>query len=280
MLQGRGLEPGICPDALNLSHPNWVAEVARAYVEAGSQIILTNTFGANRVALARHGLGTKAKEINHAAVNISRRAAGGNTRVFASMGPSGKLLISGEVSEKEIAEVFEEQAQSLAEAGADAIVIETMSELAEAKLAMAAARATTLPVVVCMTFDSGREHDRTMMGTTPEEAARELTAAGADGIGANCGQGAEGYIGICKRLRAATNRPVWIKPNAGLPEISDGKLRYHETPQSFANHTQTLIEAGASFVGGCCGTTPEFVQVLAARLGRCERHGPGPCVCD
>ena len=263
-LQARGLEPGSCPDAWNLAHPERVEDVARAYVEAGSQIILTNSFGANRIALARHGLSEKAQEINRTAVEISRRAADSRARVFASIGPCGKLLFAGEVAEPDVRLAFEEQAKALASAGADAIVIETMSDLAEAKLAVAAAAATGLPVVACMTFDSGRDHDRTMMGTTPEQAAVELNAAGADVVGANCGQGAEGYVGICRRLRAASNLPVWIKPNAGLPEIVDGLPHYRETPQSFANHAQALVEAGASFIGGCCGTTPDFIRHLAA----------------
>jgi 5-methyltetrahydrofolate--homocysteine methyltransferase len=264
-LQARGLEPGSCPDAWNLAHPQRVEEVARAYVEAGSQIILTNTFGANRIALARHGLEGRAPEINRAAVEISRRAANGRARVFASLGPCGKLLFAGEVTEADVSVAFEEQAKALASAGADAIVIETMSDPAEAKLALAAAAATGLPVVACMTFDSGRDHDRTMMGTTPEQAAAELTAAGADVVGANCGQGAEGYVGVCKRLHAAGNLPVWIKPNAGLPEIVDGRAHYRETPQTFAKHVQALVEAGASFIGGCCGTTPDFIRHLATQ---------------
>jgi 5-methyltetrahydrofolate--homocysteine methyltransferase len=265
-LQARGLQAGDCPDAWNLSHPERVEEVARAYVEAGSRIILTNTFGANRIMLARHELAGKAQEINRAGVAISRRAAGSRARVFASMGPCGKLLFAEEVREEEVTLAFEEQARALADAGADAIVIETMSDPAEARLAVAAAAATGLPVIACMTFDSGREHDRTMMGTTPEEAAGALTTAGADVVGANCGQGAEGYVAICKRLRAATSLPLWMKPNAGLPEILDGRLHYRETPQSFAGHAQALVAAGASFIGGCCGTAPEFIRELAARL--------------
>jgi 5-methyltetrahydrofolate--homocysteine methyltransferase len=265
-MQARGLQAGDCPDEWNLSHPERVEEVARAYAEAGSRIILTNTFGANRISLARFELAGKAQEINRAGVEISRRAAGGRAHVFASMGPCGKLLFAEEVSEKEAALAFENQARALAEAGADAIVIETMSDPAEAKLAVVAAGATGLPVVACMTFDSGRDYDRTMMGTTPEEAAGALSAAGADVVGANCGQGAEGYVQICKRLRTTTDLPLWMKPNAGLPEISDGHLHYSETPQSFAGHARALVEAGASFIGGCCGTAPEFIQELAARL--------------
>jgi 5-methyltetrahydrofolate--homocysteine methyltransferase len=263
-MQARGLQAGDCPDEWNLTHPERVEQVARAYVEAGSQVILTNTFGANRISLARYGLDGKAREINRAGVEISSRASGGRARVFASMGPCGKLLFAEEVSMEEVIQAFEEQARTLAEAGADAIVIETMSDPAEARLAVAAVAATGLPVVACMTFDSGRDHDRTMMGTTPEEAAAALTAAGADVVGANCGQGAEGYVGISRRLRAATDLPLWIKANAGLPQVSNGGLHYSETPQSFAGHAHALVEAGASFIGGCCGTTPEFIRELAA----------------
>lgn len=265
-LQGRGLQPGGCPDEWNLSHPDRAEDVARAYVDAGSQVILTNTFGANSILLARHGLAAKVREINRAGVEISLRAAGGRARVFASMGPCGKLLFAGEVSENEVVQAFEEQARALAEAGADAIVIETMSDVTEAKLAVVAAAATGLPVVACMTFDSGRAHDRTMMGTTPEEAAAALSAAGADVVGANCGQGAEEYVKVAKRLRAATNLPIWMKPNAGLPVVTDGNVQYDTTPQDFARHAQSLIEAGANFVGGCCGTAPDFIRELAARL--------------
>jgi 5-methyltetrahydrofolate--homocysteine methyltransferase len=265
-MQARGLQAGDCPDAWNLSHPEQVEQVARAYVEAGSRIILTNTFGANRIMLAHHGLAGKSQEINRAGVEISRRAADRQAHVFASMGPCGKLMFAEEVSAEEVSQVFQEQARTLAEAGADAIVIETMSDPAEAKLAVAAAAATGLPVVACMTFDSGRDHDRTMMGTTPEAAAGVLTAAGADIVGANCGQGAEGYIAICKRLRAATDLPLWMKPNAGLPEILDGRLHYRETPQSFAGQAKALVAAGASFIGGCCGTSPEFIRQLTACL--------------
>ena len=264
-LHARGLAPGECPDAWNLSHPDRVEQVARAYVDAGSQVIITNTFGANRLTLARHGLADKAAEINRAGVEISRTAAG-RARVFASIGPSGVMLLMGEVSEEDLQAAFAEQAGAMAEAGADAIVVETMSDPAEAKLAVAAARATGLPVVACMTFDSGKDHDRTMMGTTPEEAARLLTEAGADCVGSNCGQGIEGFIRITKRLGAATDRPIWIKANAGLPQVVDGRTVFAQTPAGFAQYVPDLIDAGASFVGGCCGTTPEFIKAIRETL--------------
>jgi methionine synthase I (cobalamin-dependent) len=267
-LQERGLEVGACPDAWNLVHPERVEEVARAYVDAGSQIIITNTFGANRFALDRHGLSEKVAEINRAGVEISRRAAGGRARVFASMGPSGVMLMMGEVRPEDLQEAFAAQAAALSEAGADGIVVETMSDPQEAGLAVAAARDTRLPVVACLTFDSGKDHDRTMMGTSPEQATELMTEAGADCIGSNCGQGIEGFVAICRRLKASTDRPVWIKANAGLPEIVGDRTVYAQTPKQFAACAGALVEAGASFIGGCCGTTPEFIMAIKEELSQ------------
>jgi methionine synthase I (cobalamin-dependent) len=249
-----------------LLYPERVEEVARAYVEAGSQLILTNTFRANRLALERYGLAERTADINRAGVEISRRAAAGKALVFASIGPSGRMLVAGEITEDELVATFREQARALAEAGADAIVVETMADLTEARLAVTAALDTGLPVVASMVFDSGRNKDRTMMGVTPEQAARELSAVGAHVIGANCGQGIAGYVEICRRLHAATDRPIWIKPNAGLPEMVEGKAIYRVTPAEFASYVPALLEAGASFVGGCCGTTPDFIRAIASAL--------------
>ncbi|MDD4786452.1 MAG: homocysteine S-methyltransferase family protein, partial [Pirellulales bacterium] len=195
-MQARGLEPGTCPDAWNLSHPERVEEVAQAYVEAGSRVIITNTFGGTRFALNRYGLADRAGEINRLGAEISRRAAGARAKVFGSIGPAGVMLMMGDVPPETLREGFAEQARALADGGADALVIETMSDTAEARLAVEAAKQTGLEVVACMVFDSGRERDRTMMGTTPEEAARVLVEAGADCIGSNCGQGIEGFVSI------------------------------------------------------------------------------------
>jgi 5-methyltetrahydrofolate--homocysteine methyltransferase len=265
-LQLRGLPLGACPDGWNLTEPAKVEEVACCYVEAGSHIILTNTFGANRFVLARHGLAEKVAEVNRAGVEISRRAAGAKASVFASVGPSGLLLVMGQVSEDELEAAFTTQVEAIAAAGADGIVIETMTDLAEAAIATTVARATGLPVVACMTFDSGANRDRTMMGATPEQAAEQLTAAGADVIGTNCGHGIADMVAICRRLRAATDRPIWAKANAGLPEVVDGKTVYKQTPAQFAAYVPELIEAGASFIGGCCGTTPETIKAVAEKL--------------
>lgn len=265
-LQKKGLGLGEHPDLWNLSHPEKVQQVARSYVDAGSDIILTNTFGSTRFTLGRHGFEDKVDEINRAGVEISRRAAAGKAKVFASMGPSGVVLMMGQVTPEELESAFHQQAMALAGAGADALVIETMSDLTEAVIAVKAAKATGLPVVACMVFDSGKEKDRTMMGQTPEQAVAQLAEAGADVIGSNCGQGIDGFLPICKRMRAATDLPLWMKGNAGLPKMVEGRTVYEQTPKAFADTALTLIDAGANFIGGCCGTNPEFIAAIRKRL--------------
>lgn len=269
-LQQLGLPVGIQPDLWNLTRPDEVETVARSYVEAGSDIILSNTFGANRFTLAKAGAADQVVKINLAGGKISRRAAdsasGRVVRVFASLGPTGKLIMTGEVTEDELFEVFREQANALARTGVDAFVVETMSDPQEASAAIRAAKTTGLPVVGCMTFDSGRNKDRTMMGTTIEQAVAAMVAAGADAVGANCGQGIDGFIPLCKRFREATDLPVWMKGNAGLPQVVDGKTVYTQTPEGFAEKAKILLEEGASFIGGCCGTSPDYIRKLRALL--------------
>jgi methionine synthase I (cobalamin-dependent) len=261
-IQSLGLRPGECVDNWNLDNPEAVGQVASSYVAAGSRIILTNTFGANRFMLERHGLSDKAGAINRAGAMISRKAALDAAFVFGSIGPTGKMVFTSEVTESQLSEAFAEQASALAEGGVHGFVIETMSELAEARIALKAAQRIGLPVVVSMTYDSGKGFERTMMGITPEEASEELKVAGADVIGANCGMGTEYIVSICKRLRSTTNLPIWIKPNAGLPEIINGSVTYNSTPESFAGYALKIQAAGANFIGGCCGTNPEYIRAL------------------
>lgn len=267
-LHARGLPSGTTPDSWNLTHPERVEEVARAYAEAGSQVILTNTFRANSIAM-KDVSEAELAEINRAGVAISRRGAG-SARVFASIGPTGKILMSGEVSTEQVSAAFAAQARTLAEAGADALLIETMSDIEEARLAVEAARPAGLPVIASFAFDSGKNKDRTMMGATPEAVAAAMEEAGAAAVGANCGVGVEYAAAICGRLHAATSLPVWIKPNAGLPTIDSGGLHYATSAELFASHFAALGEAGASFVGACCGSTPEFVRALV-RAGQAAR---------
>ena len=261
-LQARGLSPGAVPDTWNLTHPDRVEAVARSYVEAGSQVILTNTFRANAIAIDGD-----LEAINRAGVAISKRAAAGRALVFASIGPTGKMLMMGDISGEQAREAFVAQAAALAGAGADALLIETMSDIGEARLAVAAAKSTGLPVIVSFAFDSGRNKDRTMMGATPEAIVAAMVEAGADAVGANCGVGVEYASAICRRLRAACRLPIWIKPNAGLPRMEGTAIHYDVSAEFFASHYAALRDAGASFLGGCRGSTPDFVRALV--IARC-----------
>jgi methionine synthase I (cobalamin-dependent) len=234
--------------------------VRAEYAEAGSQVILTNTFRANAVAM-KGVPETDLDAINRAGVALSRRAAG-QALVFASLGPTGKMLVSGEISREQVAAAFAAQSQSLAAAGADALLVETMSDIEEARLAVEAARLTGLPIIASFAFDSGKNKDRTMMGVTPEAMAGAMAEAGASAIGANCGVGVEHVVPICQRLRAASDLPVWIKPNAGLPIMEGATIHYGTSAEFFASHYVALREAGAAFLGGCCGSTPDFIGAL------------------
>jgi 5-methyltetrahydrofolate--homocysteine methyltransferase len=262
-LQRLGLPSGTIPDTWNIGHPERVAAVARSYAEAGSEVILTNTFRAN--AIAMHGVpAAELDAINRAGVAISRKSAGA-ALVFASIGPTGKMLASGEITRKQMSAAFEAQGGSLREA--DALVIETMSDVDEAQLAVRAAKTTGLPVIASFAFDTGKDKDRTMTGARPEAIAAAMVEAGADGVGANCGVGVETAVGICRRLRAACDLPIWIKPNAGLPTLLGTEVRYTTSAEFFASHFSALRDAGADFIGACCGSNPEFVRALVSARG-------------
>ena len=261
--QKLGAVQGACMDEWNLSRPDFVCQVAENYIAAGSRVILTNTFRSNPISLAQYGMEDHVEAINRAGVKLSKQAADGSTLVFASIGPTGKMLLTREITAEELKNAFSCQAQALAAEYPDAILIETMSDLTEARIAAAAALETELPVIVSFVFDSGKNHDRTIMGVTPEQVATCLTSDGVHAIGANCGRGISDFIPICKRLAAATSLPIWIKPNAGLPEMIGGVAHYRTTPAEFAASAQELANAGATFLGGCCGTSPEFIRTLA-----------------
>lgn len=259
-LQKLGLPPGVVPDTWNTTAPEKVESVARAYADAGSEVILTNTFRANAIAMAGFS-SADLDAINRAGVEISRRAAK-KALVFASIGPTGEVLAASNVTQDQVIAAYSAQAQSLKRGGADAIVLETMSDVEEANLALQGAKLTGLPVVVSFAFDSGKNKDRTMTGATPEAVARALAEAGADAVGANCGVGVEQAVAICRRLSSACDLPIWMKPNAGLPEVEGTTVRYATSAAFFASHFEALKEAGAFFVGACCGSTPEFIGAL------------------
>jgi 5-methyltetrahydrofolate--homocysteine methyltransferase len=267
-LQKRGLALGELADLWNLTRPWDVEGVARAYVDAGSQVILTNTFRANPVALGAHVETKKLREINRRGVEISKEAAGLHVLVFASIGPTGKVMASGEIDAQTVSDAFALQAGALAAAEPDALLFETFSDVEEARLAVRAARRTGLPIVVSFAFDSGKNKDRTMMGVTPETAGRAMAEEGVNAVGANCGAGPEAFAQVCRRLRDASGLPVWIKPNAGMPTLESGRAVYTMEPATFAGYLPELVEASASFVGGCCGTCPAFIRALV------EAHRP------
>jgi len=275
-LAGRGLEAGVAPERWNLERPDDVRAVAASYVEAGADIILTNTFGASPLKLKKVGLDRHVGEINRIGVELSREAAGERTLVFASVGPTGEFLSPvGTVDEEEMVACYAEQVADLAAAGPDGVVIETQTDLAEAKAALRAVRENSgLPVVVSMTFQKGVKGYATMMGVTPARAASELGADGADIVGANCGAGIAEIVEVARLMRDATELPLWFKPNAGVPELVKGKTVFRETPEQMIRHLPALIEAGASIVGGCCGTTPEHIRLLVAEAKRLtDRRG-------
>lgn len=267
-LQSKGLQPGACPELWNLERFQDVADIAKSYIEAGSDMVETNSFGANRFKLEHYGLRDKVYELNKAAAEASRSVAGKDILVLGSIGPTGKFLITGEVTEEELFEAFREQARGLCDGGADAIIVETMTDLEEASIAVRAAKTTGLDVICTMTFDALPDGTyRSMMGIAPSEMVEPLLAAGADVLGSNCGNGSTGMIEIVKEIRATNPTvPILIHANAGLPVYDNGKTTFPETPEFMSEHVISMIEAGAIIIGGCCGTSPEHIKAIYQKI--------------
>lgn len=268
-LQQKGLQPGECPELWNITRPDDVFDIARSYIGAGSDMIETNSFGGNYFKLKNYGLEDQAFAINKAAAEISRKAAGTDHFVLGSVGPTGKLLLMEEVTEEELYLAFKEQAQALEAGGVDAIVIETMTDLEEARIAVKAAAENTDCEVICtMTFDKLKTGEfRTMMGISPTEMIDVLLDAGVSAVGANCGNGIAGMIDIVKEIRKANSSiPVLIHANAGLPQYCDGNAIYPESPDDMAGRAREIVEAGANIIGGCCGTTPEHIAKVCLAI--------------
>jgi len=268
-LQKRGLQPGECPELWNSTHRAEVSAVAKGYIDADADMILTNSFGGSPSKLAHYGLQDRAAELNEKAAAISREAAGNNHFVLGSMGPTGVILMMGEVSETTVSEGFRIQAQALKKGGVDALCIETMSALDEACLAIRAAKESTgLEIVCTFTFEKTVQGEyRTMMGVSPAEMVPALKEAGADIIGANCGNGFDGMIDIVGEIRKIDqSTPVLIHANAGKPLMKEGKTVFPETPEMMASKVKKLIKSGANIIGGCCGTTPEHIRALAKEI--------------
>jgi 5-methyltetrahydrofolate--homocysteine methyltransferase len=269
-LFAEGLQFGDPPEVWNLTHPEVVRRIHRGYLDAGSQILMTNTFGGNRLRLGLHGHDKRVAELNRTAAILLRSevdAAGGHALVAGDIGPSGEIMAPiGTLDEAEAVEVFAEQAAALVAGGVDLIWIETMSDLAEIKAAIDGVRqvAPEIPLVTTMTFDT-RGH--TMMGVSPERAAKALISWGADAIGGNCGNGPDELIPVMEKMRAAVPEARLVaKSNAGMPELVDMRAVYRSDPADFAAQVARMREAGATIVGGCCGTTPAHLAAISATV--------------
>ncbi len=271
MLHARGVGFDKCFDELNVTNPAAVAEIHREYIEAGAQIIITNTFGANRYKLSKHGLQDDVREINQKGVELAKRVVAASFKdvlVAGDVGPLGvRIAPFGRVQPEQAREAFAEQIQALAEAGADLIVIETMSDLYEIREAIKAAREVCdLPVVATVTFT---RDDRTLLGDHPAKVARTLREAGADVIGVNCSGGPSQLLRILKQMRQAVSEQdvkFWVKPNAGWPEQVGGRIMYPADAEYFGDYALSFREAGACVVGGCCGTTPQHIAAMRRAL--------------
>lgn len=274
-LQQAGLPPGGCGEAWNLDAPEKVEAIQRAYVEAGSDCLITNSFGGSRIMLERHDEGARVRDINRAAAEIARRAFGDRTGfVLGDIGPFGGLLEPyGDIPEAAVAKAFTEQAEALVAGGVDAILIETQTSLEELGLAIEAAKAAGAPAVIgSMAFDKMQEGDevRTMMGTSPEQAAEFMAEAGIDVLALNCGTGIDMRLAAdtARRYRSVSGLPMMAQPNAGLPVLENLKVVYKETPEEMAEGLPALLEAGARIIGGCCGSTPAHIRKFREVLDR------------
>ncbi len=269
-LHEKGLGQRECPESWCVTHPEVIKEIARTYIAAGADMVETNSFGGTSLRLQPHGMAERSREFNLAAARLAREAANGTGYVLGSVGPTAQLIRQegGKATPEQFYDSFKEQVMALAEGGADAICIETMSSLVEAKEAIRAAKEnTSLPVICTFTFDIKPRGFFTMMGATPERAAKEAVAAGADIMGTNCGNGIANMIEITRKMRAAApGTPILVHANAGMPVVENGKTVFRDTPDDMASRVAELIEAGANIIGGCCGTTPAHIAAIATAV--------------
>jgi 5-methyltetrahydrofolate--homocysteine methyltransferase len=269
LLMARGLQPGECPELWNTTKPEAIRAIAREYLEAGAEIITTNSFGGSRCKLSKFGLEDQTDALNEAAAACLREAAGDAAFVMGSVGPTGHFLMMGDITEEAMFEAFKEQAQALERGGADVICVETMSAIDEACLAVRAAKEHTGLEVIC-SFTYASQSDgvyRTMMGVSPAQMAEAALAAGADILGSNCSFGPQELVEVVAAIhQAAPGIPIMVNPNAGQPVHTDEGDTYPETPESMAGYVPAFIAAGANLIGGCCGSTPAHIRAIAAAV--------------
>ncbi len=261
MLMKKGVDVNYAPELLNVEKPEVLKEIHSEYIEAGADIIETNTFGSNRIKLSHYGLEDRVKELTAAGVKIAKEVARGRALVALSVGPTGVFVEPvGDYTFDEIVDVFKEQIEAGAEAGADLILIETMSDIKEAKAAVVAAQEVCdLPVMVSMTY---QEDGRTLLGTPPEVSAAIFEGFKVAAVGANCSLGPESFVDLVKRMASVTETPIVVYANAGLPILKDGKTIYPEPPETFGEYAVEFVKAGANIIGGCCGTTPDHIRAI------------------
>ncbi|KPK68072.1 hypothetical protein AMJ87_12470 [candidate division WOR_3 bacterium SM23_60] len=265
MLMERGLKPGEPPESFNLTSTSVLEEIARLYLEAGADLVQTNTFGASSLKLSAYALDDRTEEINRNAVQAVKKVVGAQAYVYGSCGPTGRILKPyGDTEPRDVYQSFEQQMKILVRAGVDAICVETMIDLNEAQLAIKAAKTVSvdIPIMATMTFDTTPKGFYTVMGVDIKTAVRGLEDAGADIIGSNCGNGIENMIRIAHEFKKYTQRVLIVQSNAGIPEIKGGAAVYPETPAFMAEKAQELITIGVSIIGGCCGTTPAHICAL------------------
>jgi methionine synthase I (cobalamin-dependent) len=276
VLFAAGLEQGDPPELWNIKHPERVAAVHQAYLEAGSQVILTNTFGGSRLRLALHNAEQQVQAANKSAAEILRKVAdqsGKDIIVAGDIGPTGEVLTPyGELPFQDAKDAFKEQAAALIAGGVDVIWIETMSDLEEVRAAVEGTREVSgdIPIVTTMTFDT---HGRTMMGVTPEQAFETLSAYGAAALGGNCGNGPEEIIEVVTKMHAINQDTILVaKANAGIPELVQGKAVYRASPETMADYAIQSYQAGARVIGACCGSTPDHIAAITKALSNYSKQ--------
>ncbi len=270
-LIARGVEPGKCNDFLNVESPDVISDIHKAYLDAGSDAIITNTFGANKFSLTRHGLGDKVDEINAAAAKSARKVTGEHKYVLGGLGPSGDFLQPlGNLKPEQLKEAYAQQAQALLDGGADGFIIETMTALDEIVVAIEAVKSVCdLPVLASMSFDVAGDDFRTMMGVDVASAVSKIASLGVDAVGFNCGKmSLDEYVKLAEKFVsvAAGKIKVLAEPNAGLPELVEDKVIYNVTPDEFAAAVEKMHSLGVNIIGGCCGTAPAYIEAVAKKL--------------